>query len=189
MLFVCSFWLFNVLLCLARSESSMRLASNIAKENLVALGTCIGKFTNSGKFHLTIHCLDYLSQYAKYKVWVKPSSEMSFLYGNNIPKSGLGRMTDDTPQYAGVVVYNMSDVPLGRWPSSCNLILALSDHPCAPRLWRGCAVNRTREGARPDCKRGAAPVRRRRVPSLRRRDVQLSGLANVHRLSLVRQPL
>ena len=49
----------------------------------------------------------------QYKVWVKPSSEMSYLYGNNIPKSGLGRMTDDTPQYAGVVVYNMSDVPLG----------------------------------------------------------------------------
>jgi len=95
------------------SESNMRLASNISNDNLLALGTCVGKFTKSGKFHLTIHSLDYLSQYAKYKVWVKPSSEMSFLYGNNIPKSGLGRMTDDTPQYAGVVVYNMSDVALG----------------------------------------------------------------------------
>lgn len=38
---------------------------------------------------------------------------MSFLYGNNINKAGVGRMTDDTPQYAGVVVYNMNDVPLG----------------------------------------------------------------------------
>ena len=47
------------------SESNMRLASNMAKDNLVALGTCVGKFTKSGKFHLTIHCLDYLSQYAK----------------------------------------------------------------------------------------------------------------------------
>lgn len=28
-------------------------------------------------------------------------------------KSGLARMTEGTPQYAGVVVYNMSDVPLG----------------------------------------------------------------------------
>ena len=26
---------------------------------------------------------------------------------------GLGRITEKTPQYAGVVVYNMSDVPLG----------------------------------------------------------------------------
>merc|ERR1719424_1128634 len=95
------------------SESNMRLASNIGRDNLLAVGTCVGKFTKSGKFHLTIHCLDYLAQYTKYKVWVKPSSEMSFLYGNNIPKNGLGRMTDDTPQYAGVVVYNMNDVPLG----------------------------------------------------------------------------
>lgn len=34
----------------------------------MALGTCIGKFTHSGKFHLTIGALDILAQYAKYKV-------------------------------------------------------------------------------------------------------------------------
>ena len=28
-------------------------------------------------------------------------------------KAGLGRITEDTPQYQGVVVMNMSDVPLG----------------------------------------------------------------------------
>lgn len=95
------------------SESNMRLAANISRENLMACGTCIGKFTKTGKFYITIHAMDYLSQYAQYKVWVKSSSEMSFLYGNNIPKSGLGRMTDGTPQYSGVVVYSMSDVPLG----------------------------------------------------------------------------
>ena len=38
---------------------------------------------------------------------------MSFLYGNHITKSGLARMTEGTPQYAGVVVYNMNDIPLG----------------------------------------------------------------------------
>ena len=38
---------------------------------------------------------------------------MSFLYGNNIPKSGLGRITDGVPQYGGVIVLSMSDVPLG----------------------------------------------------------------------------
>ena len=38
---------------------------------------------------------------------------MSFLYGNNVNKSGLSRITESTPQYAGVVVYNMSDIPLG----------------------------------------------------------------------------
>jgi len=40
----------------------------IARDKLVALGTCIGKFTHSGKFRLTIGCLDILSQYTKYKV-------------------------------------------------------------------------------------------------------------------------
>ena len=70
-------------------------------------------FTKGGKFKLHITCLDYIAQYAKHKVWVKPSAEMSFLYGSNITKNGLGRMTDAVPQYGGVVVYNMSDVPLG----------------------------------------------------------------------------
>ena len=49
----------------------------------------------------------------KPQVWVKPSSEMQFLYGNHVLKSGLGRITEATPAYAGVVVLSMSDVPLG----------------------------------------------------------------------------
>lgn len=45
---------------------------------------------------------------------VKPTSEQSFLYGNHVLKSGLGRITEGTEQYQGVVVYSMSDVPLGE---------------------------------------------------------------------------
>jgi len=82
-------------------------------KQLVSLGTCFGKFTNSNKFILHITALPYLAQYAKYKVWVKPSAEMSFLYGNHVLKAGLGRITENTPQYQGVVVYSMADVPLG----------------------------------------------------------------------------
>ena len=48
------------------------------------------------------------------KLKVKPSSEQSFLYGNHILKSGLGRITEGAAQYQGVVVYNMNDVPLGK---------------------------------------------------------------------------
>lgn len=80
---------------------------------LMSVGTCFGKFTKTLKFRLHITALDYISQYAKYKVWVKPSSELSFLYGNNVLKAGLGRITENTPQYQGVIVYSMSDVPLG----------------------------------------------------------------------------
>ena len=50
------------------SESSMRLAISVARPNLVSLGTCFGKFSKSGKFKLHITALDYLAQYAKYKV-------------------------------------------------------------------------------------------------------------------------
>lgn len=49
------------------SESAMRLASSVARPNLVSLGTCFGKFSKSGKFKLHITSLDYLAQYAKYK--------------------------------------------------------------------------------------------------------------------------
>lgn len=47
------------------------------------------------------------------QIWVKPSAEMQFLYGNHVLKSGLGRITENTPAYTGVVIYSMSDVPLG----------------------------------------------------------------------------
>ncbi len=46
-------------------------------------------------------------------MWIKPGAEMAFLYGNNVTKAALARITENTPQYAGVVVYSMSDVPLG----------------------------------------------------------------------------
>lgn len=50
------------------SQSSMRLGISIARPNLVSLGTCFGKFSKSGKFKLHVTALDYLAQYAKYKV-------------------------------------------------------------------------------------------------------------------------
>lgn len=94
-------------------EDLMRRATNVARDKLVALGTCIGRFTHSGKFRLTIGALDILAQHAKHKVWVKPSAEMQYLYGNHVMKSGLGRITEATPARTGVVVLSMSDVPLG----------------------------------------------------------------------------
>ena len=71
------------------------------------------KFTKSKKFRLHVTCLEYVAQHAQYRVWLKPSAEQSFLYGNHVLKAGLGRITEDVPQYQGVVVMNMADVPLG----------------------------------------------------------------------------
>ncbi|WVQ76547.1 hypothetical protein IAR50_006217 [Cryptococcus sp. DSM 104548] len=91
----------------------LHFATSVARPNLVSLGTCFGKFSKTGKFKLGVASLDYLAKYAKYKVWIKPSGELPFLYGNHVAKAHLGRITEDTPEHQGVVVYNMSDVPLG----------------------------------------------------------------------------
>ncbi|NWU52877.1 NIP7 protein, partial [Dromas ardeola] len=107
------------------SEKLLKVATSVPRDNLVSLGTCFGKFTKSQKFRLSVMALDFLAPYAKYKVWVKPGSEQSFLYGNHVLKSGLGRITENTAQYQGVVVYSMADVPLvSAW---CN--------PCAFQGW------------------------------------------------------
>lgn len=62
---------------------------------------------------LHITALEYLSQYAKYKVWIKPKAEMSFVYGNHVLKAQVLKVTENVPQYYGVIVYNQNDIPLG----------------------------------------------------------------------------
>ncbi|KAK4415846.1 60S ribosome subunit biogenesis protein NIP7 [Sesamum alatum] len=60
------------------SESLIKRATNVKRDKLVSLGTQIGKFTKAGKFFLTIQSLNLLAANAKHKVWLKPTSEMSF---------------------------------------------------------------------------------------------------------------
>jgi len=95
------------------NEDLMKRAASISRDNLICFGTCLGKFTKTKKFRLNITALDYIAPYAKYKVWVKPNAEQQFLYGHHVLKSGLGRITDNTPTNVGVVVYSMNDIPLG----------------------------------------------------------------------------
>ncbi|XP_067658817.1 60S ribosome subunit biogenesis protein NIP7 homolog [Haliotis asinina] len=94
-------------------EELMKKAGCVSRDNLISMGTCFGKFTKSGSFRLHITALDYIAPYAKFKVWLKPSAEQQFLYGHHVMKSGLGRITENTSQYQGLVVYSMSDLPLG----------------------------------------------------------------------------
>merc|ERR1719361_3295681 len=88
-------------------------AISVPRSKIVSLGTCLGKFTKSMKFKLLITSLPILASYAQHKVWLKPNSEQSFLYGNNVTKSALGRISENTPAYAGCVVFSMSEMPLG----------------------------------------------------------------------------
>ncbi|CAG8556043.1 7211_t:CDS:2 [Paraglomus occultum] len=100
----------------------MRRATSVGRDRLISLGVCFGKFTKTRKFKLHITALDYLAQYAKHKVWIKPNGEMSFLYGNHVLKAHIGRITEDTPEHQGVVIYSMADVPLGFGVTARNTI-------------------------------------------------------------------
>jgi 60S ribosome subunit biogenesis protein NIP7 len=94
-------------------EELIKYAGHFEKKKLISVGTCIGKFTKTGKFRLNITALEYLAKFAKYKVWLKPSGEQSFLYGNHILKTHIARITEDIPNNSGIVIYNINDLPLG----------------------------------------------------------------------------
>jgi 60S ribosome subunit biogenesis protein NIP7 len=79
---------------------------------VLSLGTCLGKFTKTGKFRLHITALDVIAPLARYKVWIKPNGEMPFLYGGNVVKAHVGRWSEDCPEHQGVVVLSMNDTPL-----------------------------------------------------------------------------
>lgn len=38
---------------------------------------------------------------------------MSYLYGNNVLKAHVAKMTENTPEHQGVIIYSQSDIPLG----------------------------------------------------------------------------
>ena len=58
------------------SEAIMKLATNVARENLISLGTCIGKFTKTKKFKLHITALDVIAPLAK----VSKHSNITFTF-------------------------------------------------------------------------------------------------------------
>lgn len=47
------------------SEKLMRQSTNVGTDELLSIGTAVGKLTKTKKFHLRITFLDYLAQYAK----------------------------------------------------------------------------------------------------------------------------
>ncbi|CAG9858519.1 unnamed protein product [Phyllotreta striolata] len=95
------------------SEKILKWANNMPPEHLICVGTCFGKFTKSNKFRLHVTALSYLAPYAQSKIWLKAAAEQQFLYGNHVAKSGLGRISENAEKYQGVVVYSMTDLPLG----------------------------------------------------------------------------
>lgn len=94
-------------------EELVKIAMNFGKDELLSVGTCLGKFTKTRKFRLQITSLDIIARYGKYKIWVKQNGEQSFIYGNHVVKSYVARMTEGTPANTGVIIYSLSDLPLG----------------------------------------------------------------------------
>ncbi|RJE22382.1 hypothetical protein PHISCL_05285 [Aspergillus sclerotialis] len=93
--------------------SIANLATSIPRANLLSLGTCVGKFTKTGKFRIHITALDIIAPHARYKVWIKSNGEAPYMYGGNVVKAHVGRWSEDIPEHSGVVVFNTSDTPLG----------------------------------------------------------------------------
>ncbi|OMH86149.1 60S ribosome subunit biogenesis protein nip7 [Zancudomyces culisetae] len=91
----------------------MKIAISFGRKNLVSLGVCFGKFTKTGKFTLHVTSLQYLSQYAKYKIWIKNNGVMPYLYGNHVVKAHIQKISEDVPEHQGIVVFSNDDVPLG----------------------------------------------------------------------------
>ncbi|CAI6334519.1 unnamed protein product [Periconia digitata] len=94
-------------------ESLANLATSVKRDNLLSLGTCLGKFTKTGKFRLHITALSIIAPHARYKIWVKANGEMPFLYGGNVLKAHVGRWSEDCPEHQGVIVLSMNDTYLG----------------------------------------------------------------------------
>lgn len=90
-----------------------KLASCVAKSNLMGIGVLFAKVTHNGHIRIQITALEHIAQYAVFKIWVKPNQEQRFLYGGNVTRAGLGRITESTPKYQKVAVFSMGDVPLG----------------------------------------------------------------------------
>ncbi|PLB51252.1 60S ribosome subunit biogenesis protein Nip7 [Aspergillus steynii IBT 23096] len=93
--------------------SLANLATSIPRSNLLTVGTCMGKFTKTGKFRVHLTALDIIAPHARYKVWIRDNGQMPFLYGSSVLGAHVGRWSEDIPEHQGVVVYNMDDTPLG----------------------------------------------------------------------------
>lgn len=95
------------------SERVVKMAGCIPRKQLLSLGVCFGKFTKTGRFRLGTTSLDHIARFGRHKLWLKEAGEQSFVYGNNVIKRHLGKITESIPKNAGVVVFSMSGIPLG----------------------------------------------------------------------------
>lgn len=95
------------------NKEILKACSQLGRDQIIACGVTLGKITKSNNFRITITALHTLHKFALYRVWIKPSAEMNFLYGNNALKSHVHRISEAIPMNAGVFVLSQHQVPLG----------------------------------------------------------------------------
>ena len=95
------------------SATLLKAISNIPKPNIHHIGLMIGRITKTGNFYLHCSALKEMDRWCIHKVWVKKSAEMNVLYGNNILKSHISKISDDLKANTSLIIYNEADVILG----------------------------------------------------------------------------
>lgn len=95
------------------SKNHLKHTSQVSRNDLVCAGTVLGKFTKTNKFWINITAIHHLEKCSLHKIWIKSSAEMNFLYGNNILRSHMHKISSEVPQNSVVFVYNQNNTPLG----------------------------------------------------------------------------
>lgn len=95
------------------SEAILKHTSSIARKDLQSVGACIGKFTKTNQFRITVTSLHVLANHGLYKIWVKNTAEMNFLYGNDVLKSHVMKTSENIPLNKHAFVFNQNDYPMG----------------------------------------------------------------------------
>ncbi|CRG94864.1 large ribosomal subunit assembling protein, putative [Plasmodium gallinaceum] len=95
-------------------------AESINKKSLISLGICLGKFTKANNFFIKITSISFLNEFCIHKIWLKESGEKNFLFGNNVLKSHLLKVSDNIKKGDGIIVLSGNDNPIGFGISTRN---------------------------------------------------------------------
>ncbi|KAI5171551.1 60S ribosome subunit biogenesis protein NIP7 [Nematocida sp. LUAm3] len=95
------------------STELLKRAGVVGRENIMCIGTCLGRFTKTNQFRIKITALPLIALYRVNTVKVKTSCEMGVLYGNHVQRCHLFGMPTDIHKNSGVLLTTQYDIPLG----------------------------------------------------------------------------
>lgn len=95
------------------SPELKKQTSQIGRKELICAGIVLGKITKNNNFWVNVTSMHILERFALHKIWLKSSAEMNFLYGNNVIRSHMHKISGDVPKNSVVFVYNQNNTPLG----------------------------------------------------------------------------